>query len=265
MKRFVVVIAVLGTALLSACGSQSSTMRITGNTEHLVEPGSAARGGGSYLDEKIPDPILSLNLFDQEGKSFTLGSLEGKYIVISNFLTSCQEICPMTTANMRTIGDAIARSPLKDTVKVLEISVDGGRDSGPRLKAYFDLFQSTSFSLVSGSEETLSSLWKYFGAPAEKVKLTPQEQANLPVDWMTGKPSEYDMSHPDLVLIIGPDQKWKWLNLGNPNPGKAKIPPKLKAFLSEDGLHNLAKPQEPSWSPQSVYSALNDLTGTKIS
>lgn len=237
---------------------------MTHNTEHLVEPGTAATGGGSYLDEKIPESILSLNLFDQDGKQFTLGDFEGKYIVVSNFLTSCQEICPMTTANMRTIGDAVGKSKLRDSVQVIEISVDAARDNAQRLRAYFDLFNSLSFSLASGSEADLAALWKYFGAPAAKMEFTKAEQASLPVDWQTGKPSAYDMSHPDLVLIIGPDQKWKWLNLGNPNPGKATIPAKLKAFLSEDGLNNLAKPQEPSWTVQSVYSALTELSGNKI-
>ena len=227
-------------------------------------PGTAAAGGGSYLDEAIPENVLALKLFDQNGSEFSLGSLEGKYVVVTNFLTSCQEICPMTTANMRTIGDAIAKSKLKNSVKVLEISVDANRDNAARLKAYFDLFQSTTFSLASGSESDLAVLWKYFGAPAQKMNFTKAEKASLPVDWQTGKASAYDMSHPDLVMIIGPDLKWKWLNLGNPNPGKASIPAKLKAFLSDDGLNNLAKPQEPSWSVESVYSALNELSGYKI-
>lgn len=250
--------------LLSACGTKASTSSMSHNNEHLVEPGTAAKGGGSFLDEKIPDSILALNLFDQNGKQFTLGSLEGKYVVVTNFLTSCQEICPMTTANMRTIGDAVVKAKLQDLVKVVEISVDAARDNAARLKAYFDLYQSNTFSLVSGSEADLAALWKYFGAPAEKKTLTKAEKASLPVDWMTGKASEYDMTHPDLVLIIGPDQKWKWLNLGNPNPGKVKIPSKLKAYLSEEGLNNLAKPQEPTWTVQSVYSAFTDLSGQKL-
>lgn len=228
-------------------------------------PGTAAMGGGSYLNEAIPENILALNLVDQDGKSFTLGSLKGQYVVVTNFLTSCQEICPMTTANMRSIGEAVAKSSLKDKVKVLEISVDGARDVPSRMKAYYDLYQSTSFSLASGSDVDLKKLWTYFGAPATRMEFTAKEKAGLPVDWQTGKPSAYDMSHSDLVLIIGADSRWKWLDLGNPNPGKAVIPDKLKKFLTEDGLSNLAKPQEPSWSAEVVYSALDDLTGVKIS
>jgi protein SCO1/2 len=234
------------------------------NSKNAVMPGTAAKGGGSYLDEAIPADVLAAPLFDQNGKSFTLGSLKGRYIVLTNFLTSCQEICPMTTANSRTIGEAVAISALKDKVKVLEISVDAERDLAPRLKAYFDLYQSSAFSLASGSKDALSKVWTYFGAPATKIAMTAQDKASLPVDWQTGKPSEYDMSHPDVVIIVGPDSRWKWIDLGSPNAGQAVIPEKLKKFLSEDGLKNLAKPEEPTWSVDAVFSALKDLTGRNL-
>jgi protein SCO1/2 len=235
------------------------------NSSTKAMPGSAAVGGGSYLDEAIPADVQALQLVDQDGKAFTLGSLKGQYLVITNFLTSCQEICPMTTANMRTVGDAVANSSLKDKVKVVEISVDAGRDIPSRLAAYRAMYSDTNFTLASGSEANLKTLWTYFGAPAMRMEFSAKEKAALPLDWQTGKPSGYDMSHSDLVTIVGPDGHWKWLDLGNPNPGKATIPEKLKKFLSEDGLNNLAKPQEPSWSVDAVYSALHDLTGTLIS
>ena len=262
MKTKLFALISISALLLTGCGQ--ATKHSSMSTAKPVA-GEAARGGGSYLDQVIPADILSAPLFDQTGKAFALGDLKGQYIVISNFLTSCQEICPMTTATMRSIGDAVSSSQLKDKVKVLEISVDGQRDISSRLSAYYALYNDTSFSLASGSVADLEKLWNYFGAPAVRMEFSAKEKATMPVDWQTGKPGTYDMSHPDLVLVIGPDSHWKWLDLGNPNPGKATIPEKLKKFLSEDGLGNLAKPQEPSWSADAVYSALNDLTGVAIS
>ena len=262
MKTKLFALISISALLLTGCGQ--ATKHSSMSTAKPVA-GEAARGGGSYLDQVIPGDILSAPLFDQTGKAFALGDLKGQYIVISNFLTSCQEICPMTTATMRSIGDAVSSSKLKDKVKVLEISVDGQRDISSRLSAYYALYNDTSFSLASGSVADLEKLWNYFGAPAVRMEFSAKEKATMPVDWQTGKPGTYDMSHPDLVLVIGPDSHWKWLDLGNPNPGKATIPEKLKKFLSEDGLGNLAKPQEPSWSADAVYSALHDLTGVAIS
>jgi protein SCO1/2 len=261
-------LAIAGSFLLAGCAnnqfSNSKIAKGTHSSSTLPQPGEAASGGGSFLDEALPESVLSINLFDQDGHKFTLGDFENKFIVIGNFLTSCQEICPMTTANMRTIGETIANSKLKDSIKVIEISVDAERDTSTRLKSYRDLYQSKAFTLASGTAADLNKIWNYFGAPAKKMKYTPSEESKLPVDWLTGKPPAYDVMHPNLVLIIGPDQKWKWLDLGNPNPGSATIPPKLKAFLSQDGLKNLAKPEEPSWSVKAVFSALSDLTGERI-
>ena len=271
MKKLILIaLFLISSVTLVGCGSQSgiSSSGITSpgiTSPGITSPGSAARGGGSYLDEIIPANILSLKLFDQSDKSLRLGELKGQYVVISNFLTSCQEICPMTSATMRVIGDAIEASALKGKVKVIEISVDGARDKVARLAAYFSLYNDSNFALGSGSDSDLKAMWTYFGAPAMRVRYTASERAALPLDWQSGKPSAYDVTHPDLVLIVGPDSHWKWLDLGNPNPGQAKIPEKLKKFLSEDGLNNLAKPQEPSWSSEAVFSALHDLTGVQIS
>jgi cytochrome oxidase Cu insertion factor (SCO1/SenC/PrrC family) len=170
----------------------------------------------------------------------------------------------MTSVNMRQIGDAVTASPLKDSVKVLEISVDSGRDTPTRLAAYQQQFGANTWTLASGKEEGLKKLWAFFGNSYSKSEYTAKEMMALPLDWQTGKKSTYDVGHTDLVLIINSEQSWAWLDLGNPNPGKANIPAKLKAYLSEEGLNNLAKPQEPSWTADAVLSALSSITGTKI-
>ncbi|TSA48137.1 MAG: SCO family protein [Actinomycetales bacterium] len=226
-------------------------------------PGTAARGGGSYLNEKIPTKILNLKLFDGSGKVFTLGSLKGKNIVISNFLTSCHETCPMTTANLRDLGIAVAKAGLSNTISVLELSVDGARDTAPRIAAYQKLYNDSSWTIASGSVANLASVWEYFGAPAMKEEYTVAQLKENPLDWYTGKPNTFDMSHSNLVIIVGADSNWKWLDLGAPK-SNGVIPAKLKAFLSRDGIKNLAKPEEPTWSNKAVLSALTDLTGAKF-
>jgi len=229
-----------------------------------VAQASPAPGGGTFLNQPIPAKVLSVPLFDTNGKTITLGSLKGQTVVIADFLTSCQEICPMTSANMRQIGDAVAASKAKGKVTVLEVSVDGWRDTASRLKAYQGLFNDTNWLIAGGTTANLNSFWNYFGASIQKAAYTAADMKKLPVDWQTGKVNTFDISHTDEVVIVGPNSTWSWLDLGNPNPGKDSIPAKLKAYLDEDGLNNLAKPQEPSWSPAAVYSALKTITGVKV-
>jgi protein SCO1/2 len=259
VKSKALLLGLAAALLLSGCGSQTASTSTASK-----EPTGASVGGGTFLKSTIPADVLALPLFDANGKSFTLGSLAGQYIVIANFLTSCQEICPMTTANMRDIGNAVAASNLKGKVAVIEISVDANRDKAPRLRAYQNLFNDNTFSLASGSEKDLVALWKYFGAPGQKMAISAKESASLPLDWQTGLRDTYDVIHPDLVLIVSPKSEWRWLDLGSPKVGSS-IPAKLKSYLSEDGKKNLAAPEEPTWSAAAVYSALEQLTGVKLS
>ena len=262
MKRSLsfTIVAISSLLVLSACGG-SSTM-----TKSTLAPGqgAAAPGGGSMLNAPIPANVLSLPLFDASGKSFSLNSFKGQTVVIADFLTSCQEICPMTSINMRIIGDAVAKAGLRDSVKVVELSVDSRRDISSRLAAYQALYQDNNWIVASGTENYLAPFWKFFGNSYTMTPYTADQMKALPIDWQTGKKNTFDISHTDEVLIINPQQSWAWLDLGNPNPGKAVIPSKLKAYLSEEGLSNLAKPQEPSWTPDAVLSALSSITGKKI-
>ncbi len=247
--------------ILTGCGTTKSAPI---NSKPAVGQGIAARGGGSYLNQPIPSNVLNLSLFDAQGKKFTLASLKGQSVVITNFLTSCQEICPMTSANMRDIGDAVMKAGASSKIKVVEVSVDAERDIPTRLAAYQALYQDTNWTLASGSSADLKTFWTYFGAPANRSMFSKAESAKMPMDWQTGKPVTYDMSHADLVLIVDDQLNWRWLDLGAPNIGNATIPAKLKSFLSADGLNNLAKPEEPTWTTTAVFSALTDITGVKF-
>jgi len=249
---------------LSTSGFAHASMSTPTKPPLAVGQGAAAPAGGSFLNSPIPANVLKIPLVDSAGKTFTLGSLKGQTLVIANFLTSCHEICPMTSINMRNVGDAVLASVLKNKVKVLEISVDGLRDTPSRLAAYQAAFQDKSWTLAAGSDSNLQKFWAYFGSSNTKTPYSAAEKKSLPVDWQTGKPSEYDVTHTDMVIIIDGKGTWSWLDLGNPNPGKAVIPAKLKKYLSAEGLDNLAKPQEPSWDVKAVLSALSSITGTKI-
>jgi len=277
MKRSPYAFALIAlVTLLAGCSSASSSTAESAAMDMSMDhssmpapslaPGmaTAAPGGGSFLSEKLSAEVLALPLFDSTGKQFTLADFSSKYVVITNFLTSCHEICPMTTINMRDIARAVAAAGLAEKVKVVELSVDGERDTAPRLAAYQALFNDTSWTMAGGSSQSLSALWKYFGAPAKKEEFMAADAAKMPKDWQTGKADTYDMMHSDLVIILGPDSTWQWLDLGSPKTIKGDIPATLKRYLTQEGQQNLATPEEPTWSVGAVLSALSQLTQTAI-
>ena len=257
---------ILGVVMLSGCGSASSTSAKTAEKFKLPEAGqgAAAPMGGTYLNQKLSAPVLALPLVDSTGTKISLASFAGKTVILANFLTSCQEICPMTSANMRDLADAISGSALKGKVEVLEVSVDAGTDTPARLQAYQALYGEKSWTLATGSEKDLNSLWSYFGAPATRMAKSATEAANAPQDWQTGKPITYDYMHADIVLIINPDSTWSWMDLAAPQTVAKKVPAKMQSFLSDEGQTNLSKPDAFSWSVDTVLAALTQLTGVSI-
>lgn len=269
MRKFILS---LGTVLLlspflTACGS-AKVVEESSHMHQAATPktgtGEAAPGGGTYLNEQIPADVLKLPLVDQNGKTFTLESLKGKTLVITNFLTSCQEICPMTSANMRDVGDAVSKAKASEKIKVLEITVDAERDVPTRLLAYQNLFATKNWTLAGGSSANLAKLWNFFGAPSTREEFSKEDRESNPPDWQTGKPVSYDMMHTDLVVIVDEKSTWRWLDLGAPNVGTSMIPSKLKSYLSSDGLKNLEKPDGSSWKVEAIYSALMDITGIEL-
>jgi len=170
----------------------------------------------------------------------------------------------MTTVNLQQIADAVNRTPLKKKVSVLEISVDAGRDTPARMSAYQALYGEKSWTLASGSEKNLNDLWTFFGAPATKTLTSAADAKKLPNDWQSGKKSAYDMTHSDIVIIVGPEGNWRWLQLGMPATKDHRVPAKLLSFLTPEGKQNLKSPDSNSWSVDSVLAALSALTGTQV-
>jgi protein SCO1/2 len=254
VRKRVLLIALAASLTLSSASYAATTPPLTGH---------AAKAGGTVLNVPIPAELLAIPLVDANGKKFTLASLKGKTLVLTDFLTLCNEICPMTTVNMREIGDSIAKAKLTGSLQSLEITVDPKRDTPARLKSYQALFSDPSWTVATGSVKGVADLWSWFGAFTQVVK--PDEGV---LDWMTGKPITYDVNHADVIVIIGPDLHWRWLDLGAPAVSNPKvkniIPTKLYTYLSSTGKSNLVKPEEPFWSTSAVYGALKEILNIKI-
>jgi len=225
--------------------------------------GTAAMMGGTKFDAAMPATVANTPLVDANGKTFTIASLKGRYIVLTDFFTSCDMICPMTSVNMRDIGDTVKKAGYSKSASVLEVSIDPQRDTVSRIKAYQSLFGDNSWTIATGNAAQLKSFWSWFGVYTRETKAVGDE-GSAP-DWQTGKPQTYDVIHDDVVILIGPNGHWRWLELGNPQVSNPKtLPSKLKSYLSSLGRLNLVKPSQPSWSPSAVYGALQEIFNLPI-
>lgn len=77
--------------------------------------------------------VSDFELINQNGKTITQKTFEGKIYVADFFFTSCPTICPVMTSNMAKIQKEFLNN---DDVMLLSLSVTPDIDSIPRLKAY---------------------------------------------------------------------------------------------------------------------------------
>ncbi len=252
----------LAAATLTACGTAQTPAAPTSLPDAAPAPGPAPTAG-TAVDLALPDPVLDMELTDQDGKHLTLRSLAGTVLVVTDFMTDCQEICPMTSVNIRDAAEAAQRAGLgPDSVRFLEVTIDPRRDGVRKLRAYTKLFgEHENWELLTAAPDDISTLWAALGVSVTKV---PSDDPDAK-DWLTGKPLTYDLQHQDVVVAVDGDGHERWLEQGTPATDGDAPPPRLRAYLSAEGRRTLADPGDDTWSASDVEGALTWLTGTRVS
>jgi cytochrome oxidase Cu insertion factor (SCO1/SenC/PrrC family) len=245
-------------ALISGCGPGSS---LPGSPPPSINT-RPTPSNGTVFDLPIASAVTALQFTNQDGKSVTLDSLKGQTVVLSDFLTLCQEICPLTTANYLQIAAKVKAAAAASKVTLLEVTVDPARDTVARLKAYQGrLGAEPNWQFWTASPADIARLWAALGVYYQN---TPEDPAAKAIDWLTGKPLTYDVSHQDVLFVLGADGHEKWLVQGTPDNGGSPMPAFLGRFLNSAGKTNLASPGAQSWTVSDVTAALTYVTGTMI-
>jgi protein SCO1 len=249
---WVVLTLVVASGLLTACGSSG--------------PAAPQSGGvGTVIDRALPSAIAGLRLRDSAGHVVTLGSFRGRTVVISDSMTLCSEDCPLDTANITVAADAADAAGLSQDLEFLTITVDPGRDDRRHLDAYRKLYDPhgrlSNWQLLTGSQATITELWKYFGVFWKKVP----EGSPPAHDWLTGKPLTYDIAHSDDVLMIDPSGKERYVIQGHAHvTASGHVPTKMRAYLSPQGRRHLYRPAGATWTPGDVLAGVSWLTGHQV-
>ena len=247
-RRDAIAGALIGLVALAACSSSGSAHPTPTN--------------GDAVDLTVPTSVQNLRLHNQDGRVVTLDSLHGKTVVISPSLTLCQETCPLISANLRAADDAVRAAGLTNSVEFVEVTVDPQRDDQKHLKAYQGLYgASPDWEFLGGTSAQIAAFWNALHLSYGKEPNGPGE---TPHDWLTGAPLTYDVSHQNIVYVLRPNGHVAWLVNASPDVRGQSIPTTLEKFLSEQGNHNVADPDNPSWTPQDVLQAIQYVTGKKV-
>jgi protein SCO1/2 len=213
------------------------------------------------LDKPVPAAIADLPLTDDHGRPISLGAMQGRVVVLADFLTLCQETCPLTTGNLLDMDQAVSKSGLAGRVHIVELTVDPARDTPSRLAAYRRLVGApANWSLVTGSPAAINSIWRYFGIWYQKVP----EDTPPGVDWLTGRPLHYDITHEDALVYLDPAGRERFLVVGSPNASGSPVAPALREFLSTQGRADLAHPDASTWTASEALTPIAWLAGKSI-
>lgn len=123
---------------------------------------------GKDVADTIYHALNDFTLTDQDGKSVSLKTFDGKIFVADFFYTHCPNICTTMNANM----DSLSRAWVKNKmVYFASVTVDPDRDTAPALKAYSKKFPGSAkwFFLTGDTATTYPLARKGFLVNALKV------------------------------------------------------------------------------------------------
>lgn len=116
-----------------------------------------ANGKGKWVRKEANGPAPDFTLTDQDGRKFSLRDLRGKVALVSFIYTSCATGCPLTTAKLASVYDALKGKDLH----IVAITIDPGHDTPAALKEYGKQFRGVDFqswSFLTGTEEEINDV-----------------------------------------------------------------------------------------------------------
>jgi protein SCO1 len=224
-------------------------------------PGPPSAYLGTVADTLVPASVAGLPLTTDTGQVTSLAAWPGQVVVLTDFLTLCQETCPLTTGNLLMMDRAVRAAGLGRRVHFVELTVDPGRDTPARLRAYRKLIGAPpNWSLLTGRPAVVAQIWRYFGVRYQQVT----EGTPPGTDWLTGKTLSYDVDHQDALVYLDGRGRQRFVVTGNPDARAAPIAPALRRLLNAEGRANLSHPDASTWTAAQALTPIAWLTGREI-
>jgi protein SCO1/2 len=193
--------------------------------------------------------VPSIPLVNEQGQPVTLADFRGKTVVLTSMLTLCQEMCPLTTENLILIQRAIKAAGLTGKIEIVEYSVDPGRDTPARLRAYEHL-TGASWPILTGTQANVDAMNSFFHFYAQKVP----EGSPPQLDWWTHQPLTYDVNHSDGYVLIDPRGHERFVTAAAPDVTSHALPKALNKLLDNQGQRNLNDPTGQTWTVPEALS-----------
>ncbi len=140
-------------------------------------------------------PNVTLTTQDNKKVKFYDDMLEGKVVVINFIFTTCTDVCPLDTAQLRKVYDLLGDHPGKD-IFLYSISVDPERDTPKAMKTFMNQYEiGKGWTFLTGKREDIDLIQKKLGiqpaGPNPAAHTTSLMLANVPAgSWIKRSPYE---------------------------------------------------------------------------
>jgi protein SCO1/2 len=114
-----------------------------------------------------PRVLPAVALIDQNGERFAIDDLAGQPIFVFFGFTHCPDICPLTLAVLREALQTLREEA--SAPAVLFVSVDPGRDTPERIKAYLAGFDAGFFG-ATADDAALAPLYAALGVSVHQER-----------------------------------------------------------------------------------------------
>ena len=246
---------------LAASALAASVLAVTACASGPNVPGPPSAYLGTVVDTPVPVSVADLPLVTDAGQVTSLAAWRGQVVVLTDFLTLCQETCPLTTGNLLMMDRAVMAAGLGHRVHFVELTVDPNRDTPSRLRAYRKLIGApANWSLLTGRPAVIGQIWRYFRVWYQRVA----EDTPPGTDWLTGRALSYDVDHQDTLVYLDARGRERFVVTGNPDAKAASIAPAMRRFLSAQGRADLSHPDAGTWTAAEALRPIAWLTGQAI-
>lgn len=146
-----------------------------------------------------PDPagLKPFQLIDQDNKPFGLDQLKGKWTFMYFGYTSCPDVCPMTTDELKIVANKLAaESGYRKNTQFVFVSVDPQRDTAESLKNFTGYFDFNLAGVVA-PVKALRELTDQLGVFHRRLIVQDRE---------TGR-REYAVEHDADIYLIDPQTR----------------------------------------------------------
>ena len=125
--------------------------------------------GKEAVRRQVRLPVEDFSLTDQAGRSFRFQGLRGRVVLVTFMYTTCPDVCPLLTANMRLVQENLRPSE-RPAVFFLSITTDPEVDTPSVLKSYGERYKAdfSNWFFVTGDQKSLERVWKIFGIKVER-------------------------------------------------------------------------------------------------